>query len=81
MTFTNDFNRKTWIYILKEKSRAFEIFKLFKSLVEKESGCFIKCLRSDRGGEYTSAEFNEFCKSNGIRRQHTTTYTPQQNGV
>ena len=26
-------------------------------------------------------EFNEFCKENGIRRQLTTAYTPQQNGV
>jgi transposase InsO family protein len=81
MTFTDDFSRKTWIYILKEKSKAFETFKLFKILVKKESGCLIKCLRSDRGGEYTSAEFNEFCNSNGIRRQLTTFYTPHHNGV
>ena len=81
MTFTYDFSRKTWIYILKDKSRAFEIFKVFKILVEKESECLIKCLRSDRGGEYTSTEFNEFCNTNGIKRQLTTTYTPQQNGV
>jgi len=59
MIFTDDFSRKTWIYILKEKSRAFEVFKFFKSLVEKESCCLIKCLKSYRGGEYTSAKFNE----------------------
>ena len=33
------------------------------------------------GGEFTSNEFNEFCKINGISRQLTTSYTPQQNGV
>jgi len=54
---------------------------LFKVLVEKEYGCLIKCMRSDRGEEYTSIEFNDFCSSNGIRRQLTTAYTPQQNGV
>ena len=32
------------------------------------------------GGEYTSHAFNEFCKQ-GIRRQLTVPYTPQQNGV
>jgi hypothetical protein len=26
-------------------------------------------------------EFNEFCKQNGIRRQLTTAYSPQQNRV
>jgi transposase InsO family protein len=38
-------------------------------------------LRTDRGGEVTSNEFGEFCKSQGISRQLTATYTPQQNGV
>ena len=57
------------------------MFKKFKSLVEKESGNAICCLRTDRGGEFTSQEFNEFCSSNGISRQLTVAYTPQQNGV
>ncbi|KAB2634124.1 hypothetical protein D8674_039135 [Pyrus ussuriensis x Pyrus communis] len=34
-----------------------------------------------RGGEFTSIEFADFCKENGIKRQLTTAYTPQQNGV
>ena len=64
-----------------EKSEAFHIFKEFKAFVEKQSGSFIKCLRTDRGGEYNSTEFKEFCKEHGIKRQLTTVYTPQQNGV
>jgi hypothetical protein len=63
VTFTDDYSRKTWSYLLKEKSNVFDVFKRFKSLVEKESSCSIKCLRSDRGGEYTSTEFNNFCSS------------------
>ncbi|PNX55476.1 retrovirus-related Pol polyprotein from transposon TNT 1-94, partial [Trifolium pratense] len=81
MTFTDDMSRKTWTYVLKEKSNAFENFKVFKALVEKEVGCGIQCLRTDRGGEYTSNAFNEFCSREGIKRQLTATYTPQQNGV
>ena len=57
------------------------MFKQFKNYVEKEVGGLIKCLRSDRGGEFTSSEFNEFCMENGIKRQLTVAYTPQQNGV
>lgn len=34
-----------------------------------------------RGGEFTSLEFNQFCSTNGITRQLTASYTPQQNGV
>ncbi|MCH81235.1 retrovirus-related pol polyprotein from transposon tnt 1-94 [Trifolium medium] len=81
MTLTDDFSRKTWIYVLKDKSEAFEKFKFFKALVENESGCKIQCLRTDRGGEYTFNAFNSFCISHGIKRQLTTAYTPQQNGV
>jgi hypothetical protein len=81
ITFTDDYSRKTWTYFLQDKSSAFEVFKKFKSLVEKESGCEIKCLRTDRGGEFTSTMFNDFCSSQGVKRQLTTAYTPQQNGV
>ena len=64
-----------------EKSEALVILKQYKSCVEKEIGSYIKCLRTDRGGELTSQDFNEFCKENGIKRQLTVAYTPQQNGV
>jgi transposase InsO family protein len=57
------------------------MFKRFKSYIEKEVGGYIKCLRTNRGGEFTSLEFNEFCIEHGIKRQLTAAYTPQQNEV
>jgi len=81
ISFIDDYSRKTWVSLLAEKSAALESFKNFKALVEKESRCLIKCLRTDRGGEFTSNEFEEFFRSNGIKRQLTAAYTPQQNGV
>jgi hypothetical protein len=81
LTFIDDFSRKTWIYFLKHKSNAFGCFQQFKSLVEKKSGYYIKVLRIDRGGEYVSREFMNFCKVYGIHKQFTARYTPQQNGV
>ena len=38
-------------------------------------------LRTDRGGEYTYTEFEEFLESAGIRHKRTIPKTPQQNGV
>ena len=81
LCFIDDHSRKGWTYFLKEKSEAFEHFKMFKKLVETETSKKIKCLRTDRGGEYTSNEFSKFCKEEGVRRQLTTAYTTQQNGV
>lgn len=48
----DDFSRKAWVYLLAEKSEALHHFKCFKNMVEKESGMKIKCLKSDRGGEF-----------------------------
>ena len=66
--------------MLKEKSKALERFIKFKSIAEVEKEVKIKCVRSDRGGEFTSEEFKLFCDKNGIKKQLTTN-TPQQNGV
>ena len=41
----------------------------------------IKILRSDNGGEYTSTEFNDFCKEAGIKRELRVPYNLEQNGV
>lgn len=71
----------TWVYFVKEKSQVFGIFKKFTNFVEKQTGSFIKILRSDQGKEYNSKEFDKFCEDEGMRRQVTTRYTPQQNGV
>ena len=81
MTFIDDYSRKTWVYLLKQKYQAFDVFKSFKAMAEKESNKFIKVSRSDRGGEYMSNEFMEFCQYYGIKRQFTARYTPQQNSV
>ena len=83
VTFLNDYSRKTWIYFLKtkESEQVLNKFKEFKAQVENLSGKRIKILRSDNGGEYTSTEFNDFCKEAGIKRELTASYNPHQNRV
>jgi transposase InsO family protein len=81
LIFIDDRTRYTWVYFIRKKSDVFEYFKEFKNLVEKKTGRYIKILRSDQGGEYTSRDFFKYCKNNGIQQQFTVPHTPQQNGV
>lgn len=81
VTFTDDFTRKVWIYLLKRKSQVFEVFRKYKTMVEKQSKLSIQTLRTNGGGEFTSQDFEMFCEQEGIVHEVTPPYTPQQNGT
>lgn len=66
-----------WVYFIDSKDQAFDKFKEFKALVEKQSGLCIKTLRTDRGGKFMSNEFRSFCMTHGIHRELTTPYSPE----
>jgi hypothetical protein len=81
VSFIDDYSRKTGVYFLKSKDELFSKFKEFRALIENLFERKIKILRSKNGGEYTSKEFVKFFKDVGIKRELTTPYNPQQNGV
>ncbi|KAK8686045.1 hypothetical protein V6N13_125073 [Hibiscus sabdariffa] len=81
ITFTDDFSRYGYIYLMRHKSEALEKFKEFRNEVQNQHGKSIKALRSDRGGEYLSHEFDELLKECGIVSQLTPPGTPRWNGV
>ena len=69
------------MYLLKTKDEALNYFKIYKAEVENQLEKKIKRLRSDRGGEYISHEFSQFCAEHGIVHEVTPPYSPQSNGV
>ncbi|KAK8523031.1 hypothetical protein V6N12_073742 [Hibiscus sabdariffa] len=81
ITFTDDFSRYGYIYLMHHKSESLENLKEFKNEVQNQHGKSIKTLRSDRRGEYLSQEFDELLKECGIVSQLTPPGTPQWNGV
>lgn len=81
LTFTDDFSRKVFGYMLKSKAEVLSKFQDFKMLAENQTGKRIKRLRSDNGTEFCNEEMKSFLRRNGIIHQTTVAYTPQQNGV
>nr|CAD41912.2 OSJNBa0033G05.13 [Oryza sativa Japonica Group] len=81
MTIVDDYSRKVWPYFLKHKYQAFNVFKEWKTMVERQTERKVKILRTDNGMEFCSKIFKSYCKSEGIVRHYTVPHTPQQNGV
>jgi 5'-3' exoribonuclease 2 len=81
LTIIDDYSRKVWPYFLKNKDDTFAAFKDWKVMIERQTDRKVKVLRTDNGGEFCGAAFNDYCRQEGIVRHHTIPYTPQQNGV
>ena len=81
ITFIDDAAKFYHVYLLKTKDEALDYFKVYKAEVENQLDKRIKRLRSDRGGEYFSNEFSQFCVDNGVIHERTPPYSPQSNGV
>lgn len=77
----DDFSRYSWVYFLKEKSEACNVFlELSKQLMTESSHKIIR-VRSDYGKEFDNKLIDDFCIDNGIRHEFSAPKTPQQNGV
>jgi len=81
ITFTDGFSRKMLIYYLRNKDGAFEMFKDSKTLIKNQIREKINISRFENDGEYTSKEFIDFCKKEGIKKEQIVPDNPEQNGL
>jgi hypothetical protein len=68
LLIVDDFSRFMWIVLIRSKDEAFEAFCKMKAATEMELKLQVRSLRTDRGGEFTSREFNDYCEEKGIKR-------------
>ncbi|PLW40465.1 hypothetical protein PCANC_09340 [Puccinia coronata f. sp. avenae] len=78
---TNAFSSFKCVFILSRKSQAIEKFKTYCNEVHNFHSQRIKNVVTDRGGEFCSAEFEQFYAEQGIIHHVTAPYTPQQNSI
>jgi len=78
-------------YISFMRNQSLDMFKIFRAEVETQLSKKIKCIRSDRGGQYYARydgsgeqhpePFAEFLEECGIVPQYTMPGSPSMNGV
>ena len=81
LTPIDDYSRYDYFYFLSHRHEALDYFKRFVVEVENKHEKGLRTLRTNRGREYLSYQFKEFCEEKGILRHLTIPRTPQQNGV
>ncbi|XP_063616231.1 uncharacterized protein LOC134789592 [Cydia splendana] len=81
VTMTDDYTRKSHIFLMRHKSEVIKHFITYKNLVEKQLGLPIKTLRTDFGSEYCNKSFADFLRREGIVHQKSVPYCHQQCGV
>ncbi len=81
-TFIDDATCVIRGFLLPDKSAKslLDVFILFRSFLETETGCKVLAIRTDNGTEYKGA-FDVYLKQHGIEHQVTTPYSPESNGV
>ncbi|VDB91614.1 unnamed protein product [Peniophora sp. CBMAI 1063] len=79
-TFLDDYSGLGQIWYLKAKDDFPDAFEEFLARAQTETGQKLVYLRSDRGGEYTSNEFEARLRELGVQHETSVPYTPAQNG-
>ena len=69
------------MYLLKEKSKAKEIFKNFNVMINTQFQTKIQIFSTDNGTEYFNSILRPYFNEHGIIHQSSCIATPQQNGI
>nr|GEV51879.1 retrovirus-related Pol polyprotein from transposon TNT 1-94 [Tanacetum cinerariifolium] len=82
VVIVDDYYMYTWTRFLKDKTKAFDQFKIFSRKIQNQLGCSIVLIRTDHDREFDNeVQFGEFCNANGITHNFSAPRTPQSNGV
>ena len=77
----DDATRETRLYFQEKKSQTFDSYKRDEAYIETQTGNHIKTVRSDRGGEFQSAQMTTHQDLKGTVRELMVHDSPPQNGV
>ena len=78
---SDEYTKWTEPYLLKSKHDDLSSFQVFVQTVVIPSGFRVERLRVDKGSEFISKEFQDYCLQTGMSLEYASTNTPQQIGM
>ena len=81
MLYQDDSTGYRFVFCITRKFEALTCFQQVFKTILRDIGRTFSTLRTDRGGEFSSTAFLAYLSNNNIRRELTTSYTPEQNAV
>ena len=81
LTFIDEYTRKSWIFLLENKSEVPRTIINFFTYLNNQFYYNIKTFRSDQGTEYNNKKVLNYCKEHGIIKTFSPPYNPQNNGI
>nr|ABA98045.1 retrotransposon protein, putative, unclassified [Oryza sativa Japonica Group] len=81
LVIVDDFSRYSWVFFMATKDEAFQHFRGLFLRLELEFPGSLKRIRSDNGGEFKNASFEQFCNERGLEHEFSSPRVTQQNGV
>ena len=81
VSVTDAFTNYRWVIFIRSRDEVPDkLIKLIKNITNKFD-CKVKVLHSDQGTEFVNKKLISFCEEEGISREYSAQYTPEQNGV
>ena len=81
ITFIDEFSRKSWVFLLKEKSEATNTILYFLKYLDNHYNNKVKFFKSDNGREFNNSKIKKYCRRNGIKKIFSPPYNPENNGI
>ncbi|CDO78280.1 hypothetical protein BN946_scf184674.g2 [Trametes cinnabarina] len=79
--YTDDYSRYSSLHLMRTKDETLSSFRKVRGFYLMQKGAWIRCLHSDRGGKFLSADFSKLLDEDGTVRKLTAHDTPEYNGV
>ena len=74
--FVDDYSRVTYLYLMKERSELYSIFKSFYMEIKTQFNASLRIFCSDNAREYFHTSLSQFFDDHGIIHQSSCPYTP-----